>query len=184
MKIRFLPLALVGALAAGWAQADTIDFTQLTSGDLGPGPVTVDGVTFVPDHNIYNYSDAVFPTTGGSICSLDPGAFDCQNDLTVKFNGKVKGLTLETAEHDAGDSLTISLFRGKKLLGSPVVISDGVINLRSFGRVTKLVVDDNSTGGGYALGNFQFTRLTATAKQDRDQKTRRAHKGKRAAATN
>jgi hypothetical protein len=184
MKSHFLSLAISALLAAGSAGADTIDFTQLAGGDLGPGPITVDGVTFKPDHNMFNYSEYIFPDSGGSVCSLDPVAYNCQNDMSVSFNGKVKRLSLASGAYDAGDSLTISVYRGKKLLGSTAVTSDGPINLRSFGRVTKLVFDDNSSGAGYAFGNFKFKRLTATTRHEQDGKKRHSAKARNAAAAN
>jgi hypothetical protein len=166
MKSHFLSFAVAALLAAGSAGADTIDFTQLPDGDMGSGAVTVDGVTFKGEQNLYNYSAAAFVGEGGGICSLDPIDYNCQNDMTVKFNGKVKKLSLASAAYDTGDSVTISAYRGKKFVGSTTVSSDGAINLAGLGRITKLEFDDNSTGAGLAFGKFKFRRLSTTAKHD------------------
>ena len=174
MKAGFIAFALVGLLSAAPALADTINFNQLPTGDLGTGAVTVDGVTFDGSVNLYNTSQFVFPTAGGSICSYDPNAETCANDMTVKFNGKVKRLRLASAGHAEGDSVTISVFRGVNNLGSVTITANQAINLRSFGRVTKLVFDDNSTASGYNFGKFRFTRPPVIAKDQATTNPRRA----------
>ena len=174
MKAGFIAFALAGLLSAAPALADTINFNQLPTGDLGTGAVTVDGVTFDGSVNLYNTSQFVFPTAGGSICSYDPNAESCSNDMTVKFNGKVKRLRLASAGHAAGDSVTISVFRGVNNLGSVTITANQAINLRSFGRVTKLVFDDNSTASGYNFGKFRFTRPPVIAKDQATTNPRRA----------
>ena len=173
MKNAFLTLAILSLLSAAPATADTINFSPLTPGDLGPGAVTVDGVTFDGTQNLFNTSEFHFTASGGSICAFDPVAFSCANDMTVKFDGKVKRLSLATAGYHDGDSVTISVYRRGRDLGSVTITADQPINLHSFGRVTKLVFDDSSSGNGYTYGLFKFTRLGTVSKQ---------HDGKRAAA--
>ena len=173
MKNAYLTLAILSLLSAAPATADTIDFSQLPPDDLGSGAITVDGVTFDGAPNLYNTSPFDFTGAGGSICAFDPGAFSCANDMTVKFNGKVKRLSLATGSHNEGDSVTISVFRRSRDLGSVTITANQPINLGSFGRVTKLVFDDNSSAEGYSYGLFKFKRPATVSKQ---------HDGKRAAA--
>jgi hypothetical protein len=180
MKHTLCKLSVLAMLFAVPAVGDTIDFTQLPIGDLGSRAVTVDGVTFDGALRLYNASQLYFGHAGGAICASEPDPYDCTNDLTVKFNGKVKRLALEAAAFDPGDPVTISVYRGKQILGTASILPNGPVNLRSFGRVTKLVFDDNDTGHGCAYGMFKFKRLTTSAKHDQDGEKRHSGKFRRA----
>ncbi len=158
-----LAFAIVSLLAFGPAVADTVDFTKLPPGNLGTKRTTVDGVTFAGPKGLFNSSSIHFPDNGGSICSFNPAAFNCENDMTIKFNGRVRRLTLAASGYDAGDQATVTAYRGKKVVGSVVLTSDQAINFKGAGRVTRLVVDDQGTGNGFGFGEFQFKRLTTTA---------------------
>ena len=163
MKKLGLSVAFLGMFTAAFATADIVDLTQLPLGDQGTTSVTVDGVTFVGAIGIYNTSDFFFPNNGGSICSFNAANFDCQNDMTVKFNAKVKRVKFRAASYDDGDSVTITVYRGNRNLGNVVVNANGPINLRSFRGVTRLEFDDFSTGAGFSFGAFHFRPVVAPA---------------------
>jgi hypothetical protein len=146
-----------------WGQtlvADTLDFTALPPGDLGTttavGGVTIDGTT-----GLRNQSDQYFGTAGGAICASRGTGANCRGDMNIRFNGKVRKLGFSSAGYQAGDVATILVYRGKNLLGSTGVASNGRVNLSAFKNVTRVKIDYEGVEDGMAFGKFSFTRVTA-----------------------
>lgn len=152
------------ALACASASAETLNFEGLPAGDLGTS------VLNLPQAHIQSlgttlFANSAFTGTGGSICAAFHPTVDatsCASDLLITFSSAVSHLSLYTTGYDDGDSVTISAYAGSMLLDNRVITSDTAVDFSSLSGVTKLVFDDQSTGSGYAYGNFSFT-LSASA---------------------
>ncbi len=155
----FFAVAL--SVLGGFANAEMVDLGLLPAGDLGTTQTTVSGVTFSGTSGLAHINH--FAASGGTICSFDPGSFNCANDMTVSFNGKVKRLRFSVAGAQPGDSVAVQVFRRSRDLGVVQVTADGLVNLASFRGVTRLVLDDNSTAAGISIGKIKFRRPVAIA---------------------
>ena len=176
LKSRICAFVIAGLLLASPLAADTVDFTQLPGEELGSSSVTVDGVTFRSDTELYNLSATHFPDAGGAICGFDPDSFSCHNDLKVNFNGQVRRLRLSVLGFDQADIASITLFRGKANLGSVPISHNHGYRLDSFGKVTRIVIHVSSTAHNIAFGKFQFRRVPPPAKAHHDGKPNRTQR--------
>lgn len=157
MKKTLIALAAVAGLATGTAQADTLDFEALATGDLGTTVLVMSNATVTGfGDSLYNLSGVYGAGSGGSICSLT-AAFTCEADMQIDFSDAISDLTFQTYGYDSGDSVAISAYAGAALLGTTVVTSDTLVDFSSFSGVTRLYMDDSSTGAGYGYGSFSFT---------------------------
>lgn len=148
------------ALACASASAETLNFDSLPIGDLGTTVLNLP-LADIQSTGLGSTLFAVdyFTGAGGSICAAyhpAPDATSCASDLLINFNSAVSQLSLHTAGFDDGDSVTISAYAGGTLLGSQVVTADGAVDFSTYAGITKLVFDDQSTGSGFAYGNFSF----------------------------
>lgn len=156
MKKTLIALATVAGLATTTAQADTLDFEALPAGDLSTTVLVMSNATVTGfGASLFNLSSIYGTGTGGSICSLT-AAFTCEADLQIDFSGAISDLTFQTYGYDSGDNVAISAYAGATLLGTTVVTSDTLVDFSSFSGVTRLYMDDSSTGAGYGYGSFAF----------------------------
>lgn len=157
MNKTLIALAAAAGLAAGTAQADTLDFEAFPLGDLGTTVLVMPNATVTGfGASLYNLSGFYGSGSGGSICSLT-ASFNCEADLQIDFADAVDDLTFQTYGYNSGDSVAISAYAGATLLGTTVVTSDTLVDFSAFGGVTRLSMDDSSTGAGYGYGSFSFT---------------------------
>lgn len=155
MKRTLCALAVISALATT-AQADTLDFESLATGDLGTTVLVLSNATVTGfGSSLFNLSAFYGAGQGGSICSLTPG-FNCQADLQIDFNNAVSGLSFQTFGYDGGDSVDISAYAGATLLGTVNVTSNTLVDFSAYSGITSLYMDDASTGAGYGYGAFNF----------------------------
>ncbi len=161
---KLLAGVLAATLAVTPALSDTVDFTTLPAGSLGT-TASASGVTFDSTTNLVNTSDRYFASAGGSICASKGGTANCRGNFNMRFGGKVRGLTLFSAGHQAGDVATIVVYRGANVVGSTGVAWNGKIDLRTYGRVTRIKIEYAGTEDGLAFGKVNFTRATAKHKK-------------------
>jgi hypothetical protein len=160
-----LPAALCAAvlLAGAPALSATLDFTGLAPGNLG-GSISVGGVTIEGQGSLLNLSDTYFTETGGAICAQQGTRANCRGNLTIRFDGKVRKVSLSSAGYQAGDVATIQVYRGGNLLGTTGVASNGRISLAIFKKITRIRIEYEGVEDGIAFGRVNFTPL-ATARQ-------------------
>lgn len=158
MKKSLIALAVVAGLATSSAQADTLNFEAFASGDLSTSVLVMPNakVTNLSGNSLFNLSSIYATGLGGSICSLT-GGFSCEADTQIDFNTAVSGLTFQTYGYDFGDSVDISAYAGATLLTTVNFTSDALVDFSALSGVTRLVMDDSSTGAGFGYGAFNFT---------------------------
>ena len=148
------PTAAILLMAmAGTAQAATLDFTSLGSGDIGVNMADIAGAS------VAGAADSLFVGAGGnanSICSLDAALFSCANDFHLVFDTPVENVAFDHGIWDPGDLVDISVYNGATLLGNYILNSAASVDLSSFGTITRLFFDDQSTGNGVAYANITF----------------------------
>lgn len=159
-----LAAVMATALATAPLAADTLDFTTLPPGSLGQTAAT-GGVSFDSPTNLVNMSNQYFSAAGGAICASKGGTANCRGAFNMRFGGKVRGLTLASAGHQSGDVATIVVYRGANVVGSTGVAWNGKIDLRTYGKVTRIKIEYAGTGDGLAYGKVNFTRVTAKHKR-------------------
>jgi hypothetical protein len=86
-------------------------------------------------------------------------AGNCEAPIIIDFTQPVSALSFETFGWDAGDFVDFYAWdAGGFLIGSVVnVSSNTVVNgLSGISDISRLVIDDHSSGDGFAYDNFQF----------------------------
>jgi hypothetical protein len=168
---RIFPAILTAALIWGGASlADTLDFTGLPGGNLGPS-ASVDGATLegLGTSNIRNKSDQYFENAGGAVCAQKGSGDNCRGNMNIRFDSKVKKLSFFSAGHQAGDTATIVVYRGKNVVGSTGFSWNGKVNLAIYGKITRIKIEYEGVEDGMAIGRFNFTPVAA--KRDRNDRT-------------
>jgi len=155
MKNKLLALLALACFGIGAAQADTLNFDAIGTGDLHTTTFAMPNATVTGfGDSLYNVNGSGYPA-GGTICSLTT-AFTCEADLQIDFNSAVSDLTFQSYGYDTGDLVTINAYAGGSLLDSVDVASNMLIDFSSFSGITRLHFDDSSTGAGYSFGDFSF----------------------------
>ncbi|MFN0182704.1 MAG: PEP-CTERM sorting domain-containing protein [Aquabacterium sp.] len=155
MKKSLIALAVVGLTATG-AQADILDFESIPNG-VTNSPLVLSNatVTNLSGGNLFNLSAFYAIGQGGSICALS-NTSNCNADLQIDFNSAVSNLTLRTDGYNPGDFVAISAYAGATLLATINVASDTAVSFGALSGITRLVMDDSSTGAGFGYGAFNF----------------------------
>lgn len=157
MRKSLLPLAVLAALAATSAQADTLNFEAYPNGDLGTTVLVMPNATVTGfGASLFNLSEFYATGQGGAICSLAVNG-SCEADMQIDFSGEVSGLTFQTFGYNPGDTVAISAYAGATLLATTIVSSDTLVDFSALSGVTRLSMDDSSTGAGFGYGLFDFT---------------------------
>lgn len=159
MDIRSLFVAGALTLAAGSANAATLDFTELGSGTIPGATASVTGADLISGGNSFFVSAAGI---SNSICALNSSGFHCANDLTINFTSSVTNLVFQTGGYESGDLAKLSIFGlGGALTSIVDIASNGIVDLTSYGTITSLFFDDQSTAAGMTYGNFNFSVATS-----------------------
>lgn len=141
-------------LAGSSAYAITLDFIGFGSGTYGSS-INVSGatVTNTSGGNILVGAGAAGQANG--FCSLGIG---CQADTEIDFNATVSNLSFWLDGSNLGDSLALTVRGiGDVLLATlNFTVPDQLIDLSSYGSITRLVFDDSSSGAGYGYSRFNF----------------------------
>ncbi len=77
--------------------------------------------------------------------------------MNVNFNAKVKNVTFQAIGEQPGHAVIVHVLRGSTDLGTITLNTAGKVDLKSFGKITGLAMDDTSTLGGInAYAHFKF----------------------------
>lgn len=156
MNRSWIAFAAAACLGAGTAQADTLDFEAFPPGDLDTTVLVMPNATVTGfGASLYNMSDFYGTGSGGAICALS-AVRNCEADLQIDFSAAVMDLTFYTYGYNSGDSVAISAYAGATLLSTIGVSSNTLVDFSALSGVTRLTMDDSSTGAGYAYGSFNF----------------------------
>ena len=150
-----LALGLAGATPAS---ATTLDFTGITD-DQGTSLVL---------------SNATINAVNGTVFVGAAGESDgfcfflsnvCIGNGEILFDNPISNLTFDIDGADRGDSVEITAFNGGSNLGSVIATTNGQLDFSSFGTLTSLFFDDNSTpnSAGVGYSTFQFDEQQQTA---------------------
>jgi hypothetical protein len=141
--------ALALSTTSGAASADVIDFGVVAAGDAG-NPLVLAGATF-------SALDGGFNMVGsGGICAAptnDNQVAVCSKDLQVDFDVASDAVSFRFFGNNIGalgvDIGDVQVFNGAVLLGLAdiVVTADRIVDLASFGDVTRLVISSTDFGG-------------------------------------
>ena len=157
-------LKFFGAAALALATASASDAATITVSGFSPGYQS-NTVAIAPEATITSFgTDLYFGgaySDVGSFCAINVSV--CNADLEIAFNGVVSNLMFDVGGYQSGDYVDINIFGlGNVLLGSIAITSDVVgLDLSSFGSITRLFFDDNSTSAGVGYANFSFDQVAA-----------------------
>ena len=145
------------SLTASTAFAATLDFVGFGAGQYG-STINVSGATIT---NTTGGNILVGPSVAGyanGFCSLAMVGFSCEADTEINFNTTVSNLSFWLDGSDNGDSLALTLHGiGDAFLTTlNFTVPDQLIDLSSYGNVTRLVFDDSSSASGYGFSRFNF----------------------------
>lgn len=133
------------------ASADTLDFSGLSQGYQNTTTLVLSNATITSfGQNLYVGAAGI----GKEICAINNG--NCQADMGITFNSVISGLTFVTSGFDTGDMINVSAYNGATFLGSVAHASNGLVNMAAFSNVTRIYIDDSSTGAGFAYDQFNF----------------------------
>lgn len=142
-------------LAPTVAVADTLDLSIFANGYHGSTLV-------LPNATIQSATSQTYIGAAGigkEVCAILSGS--CQADMTITFNSVVNGLSFITSGWNPGDSIVVTAYNGLSVLGSVNKSSNGLVDLSGFGNLTKIFLDDSSTGAGMAYDQFSFSTVSA-----------------------
>lgn len=77
--------------------------------------------------------------------------------MNIDFTLPVNGLGFVTSGWDPFDHIDVSAYNGATLLGTAGDSTDGFVDLSAFSNVTRIYIDDSSTGAGMAYDHFVFS---------------------------
>lgn len=156
MKKSLTSLVLAASLGLGLTStglsAATLDFNAFSNGAQGTT------VLALPEATITSYGTDIFVGAAGiakEICALTAG-FSCQADLEFAFTSAVNNLSFVTSGYNSGDLIDVRVYGMSGLLGSVMHSSNGLVDLTAFSNVTRIYVDDQSTGAGFGYDGFNF----------------------------
>lgn len=151
--------ALAGLLASflsSAAQALTLDFGEVASGFQGSTTVTLSNATVNSfGDDLFVYGPGQFGRAGnGGFCGISGGS--CEAGAEVLFNDAVSNLTFDARGFNLGDFATLSIFDGATLLSSTDISADTDVSFAGFSNISRLFIQDSSTGAGFDFTNFEF----------------------------
>jgi hypothetical protein len=157
VQMKFLAIAACSALLSTGAQAATLDFVGFGAGLYG-NSIVVSGAT------ITNTSGGIILVGSGAagepngFCSVTPSVTTCEQDTNILFGSVVSSLSFWLDGSNPGDALALSIFGiADAFLGTlNFTDPDQLIDLSSFGSITRLSFDDSSTAAGYGYSRFDF----------------------------
>lgn len=155
MQTTFAAVLAAALALGGQAGAETLDFTSLGAGDLGPS-VSVGSVTIESPTSLINRSDQYFESAGGAICAQKGSGDNCKGTMTIKFASKVSRIKMSSAGYQAGDVGSLVLYRRGSVLGSTGVAWNGRIDLSAFKGVTRIKITYDGVEDGLAYGKIAF----------------------------
>ena len=163
-KTAIIASALVAVpLIAGQAQADTLDFNEVTVNEYtGTSSLTLSNATittsgadlYVAGPGAY---DPAFGPYGGFCGVTVTTGLDCSTISTISFNSAISDLNFVTRAYGTGDIVNAMIYSGTTLLHTIVATSNTTLDFSGFSGVTSLVLDASaSTGLGFVYGDFAF----------------------------
>jgi hypothetical protein len=157
-RVAIIALA-VTALSGGAAYADTIALSSLPLGSQNTNVLVFSNATLT------GYGSSLYIGAAGvdhEVCALYSG---CEADINIDFAQPISNLTLQTFGWDSGDFVDFLVYGASNVfLGSVVNVNSNTVvtGLSGYTGVTRLYIDDHSTGAGFGYDNFQFTTSTTS----------------------
>ncbi|MBL4907241.1 MAG: PEP-CTERM sorting domain-containing protein [Sneathiella sp.] len=164
--LKFISATIFAASLSTPAFADTLDFSEVTSGYTGTSTLNLSNATFYTDAPEFyiGFSGLYGESNGlGAICAVD-GFVDCGFDMELEFTDMVENLSFASFVTSYGDEAEISAYKGNDYLGSILVNSVMDIDFSSFGMISSLFFDDitfSSYSNGIVYGDFNFETVSA-----------------------
>lgn len=146
--------ALVLGLSCGVSYADTLDFSALPNGYQGTTTLVLPNATLTSYGTDFYIGAA---GVGDEICAILSN--NCQADINIAFNSPVSSLTLQTFGYHPGDFVDFLAYDAlNNLLGAVLNVNANTVvtGLSGISGISRLYIDDHSTGAGYGYDNFQF----------------------------
>jgi len=164
VKITQILAASVLCLTSTVASAAVLDFSEVTAGYQGSNVVNLSNATISTfGAEIYVFqqeSNPPFGPTGGFCGITTPNGTNCAtvDVIDFSFSTSISNLMFQTAQYDAGDQASASIYAGANLLDTITINSAMLVDFTGYSGVTSLVIDDlASTGFGFAYGDFTYT---------------------------
>jgi hypothetical protein len=138
-------------LAPASSLADTLDFSLFSQGRQS------NTVMVLPQATITSFGSDLYVNASGNndVCAIR--SFSCDADLQIAFTGAVNDLSFVVNGWDPGDRVDINVFSGASFLGTVVQAANGLVDLGGFSNITRIFLDDSSTGAGMGYGSFSFS---------------------------
>lgn len=121
-------------------------------------PGVFNGVAVTPQGTIESSSGQIF--FGGA--DGRPGSFcgyvgSCEASLDIDFNDLIADLTFVVGGYNPGDFIEVFAYDAlDNPLGSVTKAADGLVDLSAFAPISRIFIDDSSTGAGYGYDEFSW----------------------------
>lgn len=155
--------ATVMAIAAGGAQGDTLDFSEVGAvGLLGTTSFSVSNAE-VTGFGTDLFLGEIDGAAGLDLCAINGNT--CQADLEIDFADTVENLTFSIGSWVSADFVSISIFGADDAsqIGTFDITSADPVDLTGFGQIGRLFFDDQSNGAGIGYSGFSFDTVAPVA---------------------
>ena len=163
--VSLLMAAAAAASLATPAQAEVIDFDDLSNGAIVTNQYAGLGVTFSSEAGaqVIVTAQSLGSSLPNFICSGVGGQINCVDDVYVDFASAVSGLTfLAVGDNNVGDIGDVRVFNGAILLGMVDIIGDAVVttpqlvDLTAFAAITRIEIVGVTDAAGLGYDDFTF----------------------------
>lgn len=146
--------AALALCAAVPASAATLSVGSLPNGYFGSTVAVLPEATLTSGGTDLYFGGAYGDP--GSFCAISGGS--CEADLDIAFTSAVSNLKFDVGGWQAGDFVALSIYGlGNVLQGTVNITSDIIgLDLTSYGTISRLFFDDQSTSAGVGYANFSF----------------------------
>jgi hypothetical protein len=138
------------------ANAATLDFSVFSTGYQGTTTLTLPEATLTSFGTDFYVGAA---SIGNEVCAIQ--GHNCEADLEISFNSLVSNLSFVTSGWDDGDSVSASIYdASNSLLATIIITSNTLVDFSTYTGISRLFLDDNSSGYGIAYDQFNFNTTT------------------------
>ncbi|WP_148301864.1 hypothetical protein [Sneathiella glossodoripedis] len=146
---------------AGFANAATLDFSEITSDPSTATSITLSNATLTHyDTNggylyLPDFGASTDSTNGhGSICAMAQS--NCLGSMTITFNQDIQNLEIGFRGADAGDEVFVSGWNNGALTNFTNITSDGIVDFSFFGIIDEIKLFNDSAHSGLLYQDFTF----------------------------
>lgn len=137
-------------------QADILNFDETAFGGFqGATSLSLSNADiFSLGDDLFVYQSGDFGIPDSGFCATEFGS--CEADAEIVFSNQIADLTFYSLGFNSGDFAVATIYNGVTPLASATIDADMTVDFSGFSDITRLVIDDSSTGAGMSYHAFTF----------------------------